>query len=545
LVHLVQMLSWTNHPLLPVPSKEEMLSMGENKLLEFHRTREEAILREKEDPYRHGYEPPNWSMVDDEIKTHNEILLMGGNRAGKTELFSKRVVECVCKNPNTVIWCLTENMQNSIQVQQKAIYKYLPKEYKHLGRSKTGYVVFSIRNGFTAGKFSLPNGSQVIFRNWSQDLSTVEGGEIGVPTWENGLAEGTHNIGFWADELIPLSWLETLRFRTITRGASGLVSFTAVTGWSPTVKSLLAGATTTKWGKAELLDNEKVPLVQQPTRSASVVVYFHTKDNPYGGWAHMKKQLSGENRDTILCRAYGVPTKSAQTVFAKFGENNIRSPKDIPILEDPVNNPAIWLTIVDPAGAKPWFILHLGIDAHGTYWVVDEFPCFEEEGLWYDPARGDRGRPGDGARANGFGISDYVGVIKTMEKGRDCIRYVDPRLGNATYQKAEGTSNIIDDLNEAGIVCYPAEGLDIETGVQSIQSLLAWDQGKPMDLTNRPRLMVSSRCRNLIICMENWPSDGNLKHGAKDPIDCLRYGAIMNHEYYSKEDMIQTGTGGY
>ena len=50
---------------------------------------------------------------------------MGKNRASKAEICSKRVV-CVVNNPNTIVWCLTENMQNSIQVQQKAIYKYLP-----------------------------------------------------------------------------------------------------------------------------------------------------------------------------------------------------------------------------------------------------------------------------------------------------------------------------------------------------------------------------------------------------------------------------------
>jgi hypothetical protein len=539
------MLTWTNHPLLPIPTKQEMLDMGEDRLLEFHRLREESIQKEKDDPYRFGYEPKNWSLLDESLKDHSEVLLMGGNRAGKTEAMSKRVVECVVNNPNTIVWCLTENMQNSIQVQQKAIYKYLPKEYKNLGRSKVGYVVFSLRNGFTAGKFSLPNGSQVIFRNWSQDITTVEGGEIGVPTWENGVAEGTHNIGFWADELIPLSWLETLRYRLITRGAKGLISFTAVTGWSPTVKSLLAGATTTKWAKAELLDNEAVPLVQQPLRKASSVVYFHTAENVYGGWEHMKKQLEGESRDTILCRAYGVPTKSAETVFAKFTDKNIIEPEDIPILKNPESNPAIWITSIDPAGAKPWFMLHIGIDPHGVYWVVDEFPCFYEEGVWYDPASGDHGRSGEGARSNGFGIKDYAQVIQEMEEGRDVMRYIDPRLGSASYASAEGTSNYIDDLTDAGIVVHPAEALDIETGIQSIQSLLAWDQDKELSASNQPRLMVSSRCRNLILCMENWPADGTLKHPAKDPIDCLRYACIMNHEYYDDSDMVATGTGGY
>ena len=132
-----------------------------------------------------------------------------------------------------------------------------------------------------------------------------------------------------------------------------------------------------------------------------------------------------------------------------------------------------------------------------------------------------------------------------MEEGRNVIRYIDPRLGSASYASADGTSNYIDDLTDAGIVVYPAEALDIETGVQSIQSLLAWDQSKELSASNQPRLMVSSRCRNLILCMENWPADSNLKHPAKDPIDCLRYACIMNHQYYDESDMVGTGTGGY
>ena len=539
------MLSWTNHPILPIPSEEEMLGMGADRLAEYHRAREAAIARETEDPFRHGHQPDNWHMADKAFSSHQEMLLMGGNRAGKTEFCARRVVETLVHNPNTIIWCLTENMQNSIQVKQRAIYKYLPKEYKKLGRSSTGYVVWSLRNGFTAAKFSLPNSSQCIFRNWSQDLTTVEGGEIGVPTWENGIAEGTENIGYWADELIPLGWLETIRYRCITRGSKGLISFTAVTGWSPTVKSLLTGATVEKWGEAELLDNEKVPLVQQPTRKASVIVYFHTKHNEFGGWSHMEKQLEGESRDTILCRAYGVPTRAAQTVFKNFTDHNIKDPEDIPILAEPETNPAIWVTTVDPAGAKPWFFILVGIDAHGVHWVVDEFPCFSDHGLWFDPASGDHGSAGDAARSNGFGIADYAAAIRKMEGDRDCIRYIDPRMGSATYQKAEGTSNIIDDLAVEDIIIHPAEGLDIETGLQAVQNLLAYDTEKPIGRLNKPRLMVSSRCRNLIICMEEWVNDGNSKHPGKDPIDCLRYHSISNQIYYEQADMVASPTGGY
>ena len=188
---------------------------------------------------------------------------MGGNRSAKSEFCAKRVVQCLVNNPGTIIWCLTETSANSIQFQQKLLFKYLPKEFKTLGRGHVGYVVYSLRNGFTASKFSLPNRSECIFRNWSQDISTIEGGEIGSPQEAVG---GSENIGFWADELIPYSWLQTIRFRNVTRAAKGLISFTAVDGWNQVVKSLLTGARTLEDAPADLLPGERVPLVQQPLR---------------------------------------------------------------------------------------------------------------------------------------------------------------------------------------------------------------------------------------------------------------------------------------
>ena len=234
-------MQWTPHPALPVPSESEMVSMGPDRLLAYFNKREEAIANEKDDPYRYGFELDSWPRADDRLRSHQEILVMGGNRSSKSTWAAKRVVECLVNNPGAIVLCLTETSANSIQFQQKMIFNFLPKEMKSLGRGKVGYVVYSLRNGFTSSKFSLPNSSECIFRHWSQDISTIEGGEIGCPGEPAG---GSHNIGFWADELIPLSWLETIRYRCVTRNAKGLVTFTAVDGWNSVVKSLLTGART-------------------------------------------------------------------------------------------------------------------------------------------------------------------------------------------------------------------------------------------------------------------------------------------------------------
>ena len=535
-------MQWTPHPALPVPSESEMMTMGSERLLAYFNKREEAISNEKSDPYRYGFELEPWARADEQLRKHQEILVMGGNRAGKSEWAAKRVVESLTRNPGTIIWCLTETSANSIQFQQKMIFKYLAKEHKSLGRGKVGYVMYSLRNGFTASKFSLPNGSECVFRHWSQDISTIEGGEIGCPGEPAG---GSHNVGFWADELIPLSWLETIRYRCVTRNAKGLVTFTAVDGWNSVVKSLLTGARTEEEIEADLLPGEKVPLVQQPLRKASTVVYFHTAENPFGGWSNMKAQLEGEKRDVILCRAYGVPVKSSRTVFPNLTDDNVAKHSEIPILKNPDDNPATWVLSIDPAGAKPWTMVLFGIDAHQVAWAVAEFPDFDGFGPWMDLSK-ERGRPGEAAQPNGYGIEDYALEIRRMEDGRENVeRIIDPRLGAASYQKAEGSSNIISDLSDAGVPAYAAEALDVETGVQAINNLLSWNREEKMSLENKPRLMISDACQNLRACMQEYQPSEGAKAISKDFVDCVRYFAVGNYEYYEEAELVASGTGGY
>ena len=105
---------------------------------------------------------------------------------------------------------------------------------------------------------------------------------------------------------------------------------------------------------------------------------------------------------------------------------------------------------IDPAGAKPWTMVLFGIDPHGVAWAVKEFPDFDTYGGWIDMTKGDKVSPGEAAQPNGFGLRDYAEVIRRMEGDRMVDRIIDPRLGAASYQKSEGSSNIIDDLADEG-----------------------------------------------------------------------------------------------
>ena len=100
-------LSWSYSPILSVPTKEEQLALGPERLLDYYQTREAAIEREKADPFRYGTELKHWKLADDQLKDYAELLILGGNRSGKSEYCAKRVVQTLVANPGTVIWCFT------------------------------------------------------------------------------------------------------------------------------------------------------------------------------------------------------------------------------------------------------------------------------------------------------------------------------------------------------------------------------------------------------------------------------------------------------
>ena len=540
--------TWSPHPILEVPTRREQLMMGANRLYEYYQRREAAIEREQDDPFRYGTELDHWKLADEQLAEFGELLLLGGNRSSKTEFCAKRVVQCLVANPNTVIWCFTTSSQNSIAHQQAAIWRYLPKEYKKLGHSRTYSIRYSIKNGFTNHTFVLPNKSKCVFRNFQQDVSTVEGGECGLL---QDPVDGTHSIGVWLDEEFSLNWLTTLRYRCLTRADSKgipariLMSFTTVSGWTNVVSQYLTGARTLIDREAELLDNEKVPVLQQSIRNNARIVYFHTKDNPYNSWKATKNQLKGATRDEIKCRAYGLPVKPANTVFPNLDDRVVMKHDDIPVIKDPSKNPAQWILSIDPAGAKPWFIVLVAVTANGVHYVVDEYPD-PSHGAWADLEKGTQGRPGEAAQPNGFGIADYAEVIREMIKGKEDVQIIiDPRLGAASYQKSEGTSNIISDLQDEDIFASPAEGLPIDDGLQAINSLLSYDKSKPIGFDNHSKLIFSDKCGNTIHCCMNYQVEHGPKGVCKDGVDALRYIAIGNYRFYEDEELIGSGTRGY
>ena len=478
---------------------------------------------------------------DFHVPIYNNYFIGGvlSHNSGKTAWGSYCVVKAAIENPKSEIFCFAQTSEVSIRQQQSAVWNWLPHEMRTKQTSANAYISYTKKNGFTDNSLILPNASQIIFKTYSQyqnNPTILEGAELGSrdPQW--------HNIGVWLDEyLLGNELIDTLRFRLATRNSKMLVTFTPIDGWTEVIKEYLDGAASVQSVEAELLGGELVPYVQRSKKRNASVHYFHSKDNPFGGYERIKETLVGRPREEILIRAYGVPVKSHATKFPKFNkEVNVVQPSEIPTAN------VTRYQIIDPAGAKNWFMAWIAVDASGTFWVYREWPGVDV-GDWAE-WKGGKWTPGQGAKGQGFGIRDYMDLIAELEGDEKIFeRLIDPRLGAAKYQSADGASSIIEDLNDAGMVCIPAPGLDIDDGLQALIGKMSWDTTRPADSVNRPHFYVSSECENIIQALSEYTGDGGLKEAWKDPVDVLRYAAIagIDHVDESRNLATRQGAGGY
>jgi len=126
-------------------------------------------------------------------------------------------------------------------------------------------------------------------------------------------------------------------------------------------------------------------------------------------------------------------------------------------------------------------------------------------------------------------------------------RFIDPRAGASEKQAEEGATNIMMDLEKQDITTIPASGVDIENGIQLLNNLLSYDDSKPIDSLNAPKMYVSDRCQNFIYAMCEYTGQGGRTEASKDPIDAARYIAVMNPEFIEAPkltDKMAYGTTG-
>ena len=530
----------THHPVLVTPSQDDIKrlveKLGTEKVTEILNLREDKILAEKLDPYRHGFDLPHWAEADELLKQNNEILVLGGNRAGKTEWAAKRAVQTLINLKDARVWCLHTTNQSSIQMQQNVIYKYLPSEFKDLKKNKIQNVSYTQKNGFSDNTFILPNKSQCFFMNYAQKRDVIEGGEVDL---------------IWCDELVPLDWIETLRYRIVTRGGKLIVTFTPITGYSSVVKEYISGAKILEYKPSDLLpDTQNVagcPRGTMPFKAKSysrpaAVMWFHSQLNPYNPYEQLKKTLSGKKPYEIKIRAYGWADNITGNQFPRFREDlNVIKEQDIPTT-------GTNYMVVDPAGARNWFMLWMRVAEDGSMYVYREFPD-SNEGEWALPSAEQDGKAGV-AQRNGAGrsLAEYKDLILNLEDGEEIFeRYIDPRAGGSKAVTEDGGVTLIDMLDDGENPMHftPAAGIRIEQGVALINDGFSFDVDKEHSPLNKPKLYISENCKNLIYCIKEWTGLDGEKGATKDPIDCLRYLMVMNPEFNDKSSLRGYGGGSY
>lgn len=526
---------------------------------EFHRLFEERIRQEQEDPYRYGYVIPIWETADRQFaelreqfpKGVTELLILGGNRASKSRYLARRAVQIMVDQPGAKVWCLQSTESSSVQNQQPYIWEYLPAEWKPAasGKMRKGVVTnitYSQKGGFTENSFVLPNGSQCWFKFYSMDVKAIEGAELNFA---------------WADELVEPQWIEALRFRLITRNGELAVGFTPILGYTDTVAEYLAGAITLEDTIAELVLDSKdrplrVPRVQQCAKPTARVVYFHTADNPFGNYDAMKTELLKSPKDRVLMRAYGVPTKKAANMFAKFNTSvHVIEPDKIP-------RTGVNYQVVDPCSGRNWFMIWARFDPAGRCFVYDEWPNQLREvpgvglpGPWAVPGGNNPdGIAGDAQRSFGFGLSHYKLEIDHVEArhAREADHYhvferiMDSRYGNAATVAREGATTLIEECAEIGLHFTAAPGDTIAEGVTMIIDMLSYNDAEDISALNQPRLYISSHCKNLIFALSQYTGTGPPKSaGTKDAIDCLRYLVLSGASYHNDTDLSFEPKGSY
>jgi len=484
------------------------------------------------------------------LEEYDEVITFGGNRSGKTTGCAKMVMEAVTQNQDGHVVCFSQNADTSVKVQQAAIWEMMPKEFKRKTKSIEGYINFSMQNGFTGSSFIFPDTrTRVDFKTYTQfsnNQTILEGFEFGFR------GSDSLNIGAWLDEYLgDAALVNTLRFRLATRNSKMLLGFTPIDGYTPFVAEYLKGAETLKTRRAELLGRD-VPVQQYSPERDAGIVYLHSDENPFGGYDRIAKDLKTASEDTIMVRAYGLPTKSMTSLVPNF------SP-EINVLSDEPNKYNItfpdldeltWYQVVDPAFARNYVAIWAGVSEDEEIFIRREWPDRDTYGEWAlfgDP----KWRYGPAAKKMGYDVQKYCELFEEIEE--ELGINVTERIGDSRFfaKENENNTDLFTSFYDYGFSFVPSDGQTEMVGSTSLDDWFFYNPDYKIDEANRPRCYVHKDCGNLIESIISYNSNGKNDEALKDFFDVLRYlrmsNAGMGPDYFAKSSMQTTTNrkGGY
>ena len=517
-----------------------------DRVVEIHQKiqdREATIKLAEEDPLNHGFNLEHWGHAEDKLHKCLSVMCLGGNRSGKTEWGARTIVKAAIENPLSVIVCFAQDEDASIRIQQAAVFRNLPPEYKKKAKTETEYINYKVKTGFSGASLILENGSQILFHKYSQFIANrakFEGLELGskTPEW--------HNVGLWLDEYLEDGDLvETMRFRLATRNSKMILTFTPIDGYTPFVASYLKDVETEITRPAALLNDEEVPLIQMNHKKGCGIVYFHSILNPFGGYERIAKELAHSPRDEILTRAYGIPVKSMTTLFPLFSTSvHVKdkrpeiSPKTHTVYQ-----------VVDPAGKRNYVALWAAVDEKGYVSILKEFPDRDTYGAWAefgDP----KWKFGPASKKSGYNVKGYVDLFKDIEE--ELGVEVFERIGDSRFFASEDSDNmdLFAHFAEHGIHFVASDGRQEELGIAALDEWFHYNPNAEVDHANKPIVSIHSSCGNLIYSIMNYGQNGKKDEPLKDFIDVLRYLRMANAgdgpEHYTNGKLkVIVESGGY
>jgi hypothetical protein len=228
--------------------------------------------------------------------------------------------------------------------------------------------------------------------------------------------------------------------------------------------------------------------------------------------------LSQFDADEREARFSGKPLSLSGRIFKAF-DRNVHVAKSA---LDKNPSDVTHFMAVDPAIGKPIAAIWGYVDRSGVLSIYDEYPDFEFQN----------------AKDSNLSVSDYVNIFRRKEQAKVENRIIDRHFANKRQEL--GGTTLKQEFADKGLHFFDsysvaADSPEVETGILKVKDYLRWNKAKPLDALNRPKLIISPNCRNLISSMEKWsrnPVTGKPLENYKDHADCLRYliGASPEHE---------------
>lgn len=214
--------------------------------------------------------------------------------------------------------------------------------------------------------------------------------------------------------------------------------------------------------------------------------------------------------DEVEARTQGKSMYLKGLIFKDFD-------RKVHVLKEPVTPPlnSTIYNVVDPAADKPFFAIWAWAHPNGDLYIIDEHP--NEDFFKMHNCQWTR--------------EDYKRMYEAKEHGYDVIRVIDRHFADA--MTAANKKTLREEMAEIGMNyerSYTASE-EIDTGVMKVREYLKYDQTKPINSINRPKLYINPHCLNTIKGFERWsfdPKTGKYQEAYKDPMDVVRYLVMSN-----------------